>query len=186
MKILKLRFKNINSLKGHQEIDFTIPPLSVSGLFAITGPTGAGKSTILDVMTLALFNRIPRFDGKITSTEIENLGSVMTHFTDEAYAEVEYESGNVAYRSTWRISKTRNNTFRDHEMTLSLLREGSIMDLKKSEVPGENEKIIGLNYDQFIRSILLSQGEFAKFLKSDKTERTSLLEEITGSKIYRF
>ncbi len=185
MKILKLRFKNIHSLKGEQVIDFTTAPLSVSGLFAITGPTGAGKSTILDIITLSLFNRIPRFDGKITTSEIENLGSVMTHFTDEAFAETEYQVGQKAYRSTWKISKTRNNTFRDYEMILSTLDDGKILDLKKSEVPGENEKIIGLNYDQFVRSILLSQGEFAKLLRSDKAERTSLLEEITGSKIYR-
>ncbi|HMU04605.1 MAG TPA: AAA family ATPase, partial [Saprospiraceae bacterium] len=76
MKILKLRFKNIHSLRGEHEIDFTISPFTESGLFAITGPTGAGKSTILDVITLALFNRIPRFDGKITNTEIEKVGSV--------------------------------------------------------------------------------------------------------------
>ncbi len=185
MRILKLAFKNIHSLKGEQSIDFTVPPLSQSGLFAITGPTGAGKSTILDIITLALFNRIPRFDSKITTSEIENLGSVMTHFTDDAYAEVEYQSGENLYRSTWKISKTRNNTFRDYDMTLANIQSSIFLDLKKSEVPAANEKIIGLNYDQFIRSILLSQGEFARFLKSDKAERTSLLEEITGSKIYR-
>ncbi|MFZ1380776.1 MAG: AAA family ATPase, partial [Saprospiraceae bacterium] len=61
MKILRLRFKNIHSLKGEHLIDFTVAPLRDAGLFAITGPTGAGKSTILDVITLALFNKIPRF-----------------------------------------------------------------------------------------------------------------------------
>ena len=86
MKILTLHFKNIHSLKGEHRLDFTIPPLSVSGLFAITGPTGAGKSTVLDVITLALFSRIPRFDSKITNTEIEKIGSVMTQFTDDSYA----------------------------------------------------------------------------------------------------
>ena len=185
MKILKLRFKNIHSFKGAHEVDFTIPPLSMSGLFAITGSTGAGKSTVLDVITLALFNQIPRFDGKITNAEIETLGSVMTHFTDDAYAEVEYQTGNSAYRSTWKISKTRNNTLRDYEMTLADLHDGMYLDLKKSEVPKRNEQIIGLNYDQFVRSIILSQGEFARFLRADKSERTTLLEEITGSKIYR-
>ncbi|MFZ1456223.1 MAG: AAA family ATPase, partial [Saprospiraceae bacterium] len=185
MKILKLRFKNIHSFKGSHEVDFTQPPLSTSGLFAITGSTGAGKSTILDVITLALFNQIPRFDSKITNAEIETLGSVMTHFTDDAYAEVEYQTGNDTYRSTWKISKTRNNTLREYEMSLANVRDEKYLDLKKSEVPKKNEEIIGLNYDQFIRSIILSQGEFAKFLKADKSERTFLLEEITGSKIYR-
>jgi exonuclease SbcC len=185
MKILKLHFKNIHSLKGVHTIDFTAVPLSYAGLFAITGPTGAGKSTILDVITLALFSRIPRFEKKITNAEIEKMGSVMTHFSDQAFAEIEYQTSGKYYRSTWMISKTRNNTLKDYEMRLARLHPEEFLDLKTSEVPAENERIIGLNYEQFVRSILLSQGEFAKFLRSDKTERTSLLEDITGSQIYR-
>jgi len=185
MKILRLHFKNIHSLKGEHALDFTIPPLSVSGLFAITGPTGAGKSTILDVITLALFSRIPRFDGKITNTEIEKIGSVMTHFAEDAYAEVEYQSNGKIYRSTWKIAKTRTGNLKPYEMTLATLPDGTYLDLKNSDVPAANERIIGLNYEQFIRSILLTQGEFAKFLKSDEKERAKLLEDITGSQIYR-
>lgn len=185
MKILRLHFKNIHSLKGEHCLDFTIPPLSISGLFAITGPTGAGKSTILDVITLALFSRIPRFDGKITNTEIEKIGSVMTHFAEDAYAEVEYQSNGKIYRSTWKIAKTRTGNLKPYEMTLATLPDGTYLDLKNSDVPAANERIIGLNFEQFIRSILLSQGEFAKFLKSDEKERAKLLEDITGSQIYR-
>jgi len=185
MKILRLHFKNIHSLKGEHTLNFTIPPLSVSGLFAITGPTGAGKSTILDVITLALFSRIPRFDSKITNTEIEKIGSVMTQFSEEAYAEVEYQSNGQMYRSTWKIAKTRTGNLKPYEMTIAALPEGKYLDLKNSDVPAANERIIGLNYEQFIRSILLSQGEFAKFLKSDEKERAKLLEDITGSQIYR-
>lgn len=190
MKILKLRFKNIHSLRGEHEIDFTKSPFTESGLFAITGPTGAGKSTILDVITLSLFSRIPRFDGKITNTEIEKIGSVMTHFTDDAYAEIDYQCKDRFYRSTWSISKTSKGKLKDYNMMLSVFDEesmvsGSYIGDKKSMVPTENEEIIGLNYEQFIRSILLSQGEFAKFLKSDEKERAKLLEDITGSQIYR-
>lgn len=185
LKILKLHFNNIHSLKGWHTIDFAAPPLSVAGLFAITGPTGAGKSTILDVITLALFNRMPRFDAKISSSEIEKAGSVMTHFTDTASAEVEYEAGNQRYRSTWSISRNRNGNLKDYEMTVAKLPENEFQTDKKSEVPAFNESVIGLNYDQFVRSILLSQGEFARFLKSDDKERASLLEKITGTVIYR-
>lgn len=189
MKIQQLKFKNIQSLKGEHVIRFDLPPLSEAGLFAIIGQTGAGKSTILDVITLALFNKVPRFSPKgsesISKNEIEKTGSVMTHFTDDAYAEIEYTSQGVSYRSTWRISRARTGKLRDYEMTLASLPEERFLDLKKSEVPGENEKILGLTYDQFIRSILLSQGEFAKFLKSDEKERAKLLEDITGSQIYR-
>lgn len=189
MKILKLRFKNIHSLKGEHLIDFTVPPLRDAGLFAITGPTGAGKSTILDVITLALFNKIPRFAVKgtesISKTDIEKIGSVLTHFTDDAYAEIEYECHQQAYRSKWSISRARTGNLRDYEMELATLPDGTIFGLKKSEVPGENERILGLKYEQFIRSILLSQGDFARFLKSDDKERAKLLEDITDSHIYR-
>lgn len=190
MKILKLRFKNIHSLRGEHEIDFTQTPFIESGLFAITGPTGAGKSTILDVITLSLFSRIPRFDGKITNTEIEKIGSVMTHFTDEAYAEIDYQCKDRYYRSTWNICKTSKGKLKDYNMMLSVfddesMKMGSYIGDKKSMVPIENEGIIGLNYEQFVRSILLSQGEFSKFLKSDEKERAKLLEDITGSQIYR-
>lgn len=189
MKILKLRFKNIHSLKGEQIIDFTISPLRDAGLFAITGPTGAGKSTILDVITLALFNRVPRFTVKgtesISRNDIEKVGSILTHFTDEAYAEIEYECHNIGYRSKWSISRARTGNLRDYEMELATLADEKIMDLKKSEVPSENERLLGLKYEQFIRSILLSQGDFARFLKSDDKDRAKLLEDITGSQIYR-
>ena len=66
MKINKIYIKNIHSLKGEHIIDFELPPLRACGLFAITGPTGAGKSTILDAITLALYNKVPRFDGKVS------------------------------------------------------------------------------------------------------------------------
>lgn len=185
MKIHNLKFKNINSLKGEHEIYFNESPLSQAGIFAIVGPTGSGKSSILDVITLALFNRIPRFDNKaITTNSITKEGSVLTHHTAEAYAEIEYEIKNKIYKSTWSISTNRNGKLRDYEMTL-YKPDGSVADLKKSEVPGANEKIIGLNYDQFIKAILLSQGEFAKFLKAHKNDRGKLLEKITGTSIYR-
>lgn len=185
MKIEKIRFKNIHSLKGSHEIDFTIPPLCNSGLFAITGPTGAGKSTILDVITLALFNEIPRFNKKISIGEITKVGSVVTHFADIAQAEIEYQSNGIRYRSTWEVKKNRNGNWNDYDMELATLPDGNIIDGKKSDIPKRNEQIIGLNYEQFIRSILLSQGEFAKFLKSSEKERAELLENITGTEIYR-
>lgn len=185
MKIIELNFTNINNLKGGPHIvSFDKEPLRSSGLFGILGPTGSGKSTLLDVITLALFNRIPRFSKQISKKEISELGSVMTHHSDYAEASITYQIKNKTYTSKWSISKARTGNLKDYEMYL-IDSDGKYADLKKSQVPSENENIIGLNYDQFIKSIILSQGEFAKFLKANKNERGLLLEKITGASIYR-
>jgi len=184
MKILKLSFKNINNLKGHHEVDFTSEPLSSAGLFAITGPTGSGKSSLLDVITLALFNKIPRFSKAISKNEITNSGSVITHHTTEAEANITYSVKGNTYTSSWSITTARTGTLKDYEMFI-YDNTGKALDLKKRDVPSHNESLIGLKYDQFVKSILLSQGEFAKFLKADKNERGELLEHITGTSIYR-
>jgi exonuclease SbcC len=185
MKILKLTFHNINNLKGGPHvIPFNALPLQTAGIFAITGPTGSGKSTILDVITLALFNRIPRFKKAISKGEMQGLGSILTHHTNEASASIEYEIKGRVYVSSWSVSKARTGNLKDYEMTL-MDSTGTYLDLKRSEVPAKNEEIIGLKYDQFVKSIILSQGEFSKFLKADKNERGELLENLTGTSIYR-
>ena len=184
MKILKIEFQNINSLKGAHEIDFTGSPFTASSLFAITGPTGSGKSTILDVISLALFNQVPRL-GKITKNEILNKGAILTRNQKEAWARITYESKTGIFASHWSISTNRNNKLRDYEMQLFDLASEKALDLKKSDVPAKNEELIGLNYDQFIKSVLLAQGEFAQFLRAKKDERGELLEKITGTGIYR-
>ena len=184
MKIIKISFSNIHNLKGGPHvISFEEEPLNSAGIIAILGPTGSGKSTILDVITLALFNEIPRFKSKVSKDKITGLGSVITHHTDEASASIIYEIAGNRYKSSWSISKNRNGNFRDYEMSLQDV-NGQYFDLKRSEIPAKNEEIIGLNYDQFVKSIILSQGEFSKFLKSDKNERGQLLENLTGTAIY--
>ncbi len=184
MKILKIEFQNINSLRGTHQIDFTAAPFTSSSLFAITGPTGSGKSTILDVISLALFNHVPRL-GKISRSEILNKGAILTRNQAEAFAKVTYESRSGIYTSHWSISTARTGNLREYDMVIVNEVTGAILDLKKSDVPGKNEELIGLNYNQFIKSVLLAQGEFAQFLKAKKDERGELLEKITGTGIYR-
>jgi len=184
MKILSIAFKNINSLKGENFIDFEAVPFSGNTLFAITGPTGSGKSSILDVISLALFNQVPRL-GKISKKEIREKGAILTRNQKEAFAKVTYETGAGRYTSSWSIEVNRNGNLNDYNMEVANLQDNSLLDLKKSEVPGKNEELIGLNYDQFIKSVLLAQGDFAKFLSAKKEERGELLEKITGTGIYR-
>lgn len=170
MKITKLYIKNINSLKGEHHINFDEAPLSRTGLFAITGPTGAGKSTMLDSITLALYNQIPR-SGKLSKKSIQEFGTLITRGTDECLVELDFQVNGKTYRSKWGISRARTGNLRDYHMELSFLNEKEeweLFDLKKSDIPAKNTELTGLNYDQFVKSILLSQGEFAKFLKAPK------------------
>lgn len=166
-------------------MDFTSEPLKSSGLFAITGPTGSGKTTLLDVICLSLFNRVPRLSGSISRRVIQETGSILTRNTKEAFAEVDYECSKGYFRSRWSISTARTGKLRDYEMEVTDLQQGKLLDVKRSDVPNANAEQIGLSYDQFVKSILLAQGEFAKFLKANKSDRSALLEKITGTSIYR-
>lgn len=184
MQILRIRFKNINSLKGEHTIDFTQQPLSSAGLFAITGDTGSGKTTILDVITLALFSRIPRVSEAVTKGFIEKSGLVLTRNTPEAMAEVTYACNEGTFTSQWSIGTNRNGKLKECDMQISDDAD-KLLPLKKSEVAACNESYIGLNFEQFVKAIILAQGDFAAFLKAKKDERGHLLEKVTGTWIYR-
>ena len=186
MKILKVKLKNIHSLKGEHEVDFANGILADAGLFVITGPTGSGKSTILDAITLALYNRIPRNGNtKISEKTIEDEGIILTKNTEDCYSEVTYQVGAEVYRSTWSISRARTNTLRSRKQELINDVTGEIIVEGKETVPAKNEEIIGLSYDQFVQSLILAQGQFSKLLLAGKDDRNKLLEKITGSEIYR-
>ncbi|QJW91964.1 AAA family ATPase [Spirosoma taeanense] len=195
MRIRQIRFKNINSFYGeHPPITFTDGILGQTGLFIIAGPTGSGKSTLLDIITLALFNRIPRIsdtDGRgLSRDKIVAEGLIINQRAanepkTEAYAEVEYELKGQAYRSRWSIEKNRNGNWNDYDMEVAQLPDGNLLSNKKRDVPSLNTEKIGLTYEQFIRSMVLAQGAFDKFLKASSGDRSKLLEQITGTDIYR-
>lgn len=189
MQILKVEIRNINSLSGVHVLDFTAPPMSQAGLFAITGPTGSGKSTLLDAITLALYGWTPR-TGKVTRKEIETSGAVLTRNAKDARAAVTYACASGVFLSEWQIEFNSKGNLREHDMKLyACAPDGSNAQitehLKKSEVPKRNAELIGLDYEQFTRSSLLAQGEFARLLHSDATQRSGLLEKITGTSVYR-
>lgn len=195
MKIRQIRFRNINSFYGeHPPIQFTEGVLNQTGLFVISGPTGAGKSTLLDVITLALFNRVPRItdsDGRgLSKDKILAEGLIINKQAVNqpraaAYAEVEYELKGRAYRSRWSIDKNRNGNWNDYEMEIAELPDGKVISSRKRDVPSLNTEHIGLTYEQFIRSMVLAQGAFDRFLKASSGDRSKLLEQITGTDIYR-
>ena len=195
MKIRQIRFRNINSFYGeHDPIPFTSGLLGDTGLFIISGPTGAGKSTLLDVMTLALFNRLPRIDRQLSLRSVVEDGLIVNRRAAvepnaTAYAEVEYEVDEKQYRSRWSIRKNRNNNWDDPKMEVAHLvdnkPDGVLFPIKQSETPKKNEELIGLSYEQFIKSIVLAQGAFDQFLKARAADRSKMLEQLTGTEIYR-
>ncbi|WP_289020158.1 AAA family ATPase [Desulfobacter postgatei] len=182
MKILELRFKNLNSLYGEWVIDFTDPEYVSNGIFALTGPTGAGKSTILDAICLALYGATPRL-GKITKSGNE----IMSRQTGECYAEVLFESQAGRFRCHWeqrRARKKAEGNLQDQEHQIADADTGKPIETKKSLVGAVIEEKIGMDFDRFTRSILLAQGGFDTFLKADVEQKSKILEQITGTEIY--
>lgn len=182
MKILELRFKNLNALYGEWVIDFTDPEYLANGIFALTGPTGAGKSTILDAICLALYGATPRL-GKITRSGNE----IMSRQTGECYAEVLIESQAGRFRCHWeqrRARKKAEGTLQEQEHQIADGFTGTPIETKKSLVGAVIEEKTGMDFERFTRSILLAQGGFDTFLKATVEQKSKILEQITGTEIY--
>ncbi|MCB0599183.1 MAG: AAA family ATPase, partial [Phaeodactylibacter sp.] len=153
-----------------------------AGLFAITGDTGAGKTTILDAITLALYGRVHR------NKEVRE---VMSYGAVESLAEVEFEVQGDVYRSKWtiwRAHRKEEGNILGPERELSRWNPQKeafeIIAEKIREVETAVEEVTGLDYERFCRSVMLSQGDFAAFLKASERDRSDLLERITGTEIY--
>jgi len=177
MRLLVVRLQNLNSLSGTHEVRFDVAPLSAAGVFLITGPTGAGKSTLLDAMTLALYGRAARYGN-------DKADEMMSRHTAECFAEVDFETGGRKLRATWRLGKTKTGNLRPVQRTLADATTLEILADKGREVDPLIESLTGLDYNRFMRSVLLAQGQFAAFLKAKPNERAELLEKITGTEIY--
>ncbi len=186
MRILKLRFQNLNSLQGEWEIDFRHTAYADEGIFAITGSTGAGKSTILDAICLALYGATPRL-GEITQSK----NDLMSRHTGECLSEVIFATKNGSYRCTWLQKRARKNPEGNLQSPTHEIAPFTDDATKLPPLETQTRKtrklvaeFTGMDFDRFTRAMLLAQGSFAAFLQANSDERSNLLEEITGTEIY--
>jgi exonuclease SbcC len=197
MKILAIRLKNLASLAGPFELDFTAEPLASAGLFAITGPTGAGKSTLLDALCLALFGAVPRLnntgrDAKVPDADGEiatgDARTLLRRGTGAGYAEVDFVGiDGCRYRARWEANRARDKAGAKLQASRQSLRDldnDQLLASQKGEYKALLEARLGLNFEQFTRAVLLAQSEFSAFLKADDNERSELLEKLTDTALY--
>lgn len=196
MKILSIRIKNLASLAGEHFIDFESEPLASAGLIAIIGKTGAGKSTILDAMCLALFNQVPRLkgsDGKLVDVDGSELPSnspltVLRRGTAHGFAELCFIAQDQKhYLARWEIKRARENPngkLQSVQRFLKCLTDGNVVADKKNSVDDNIKRITQLSFEQFTRAVLLAQSEVTAFLKARDNERGALLEYLTNSNIF--
>ena len=200
MKILAIRLKNLTSIEGTVEVDFTAEPLCSAGIFAISGPTGAGKSTLLDALCLALYDKAPRFAASVESVNLADVGdnrinqsdvrNLLRRGTSDGYAEVDFLGvDGRRYRSCWSVRRTRNKvsgSLQPQMMEVKELDTGKEFQGTKKELLAQLVELIGLTYEQFTRTVLLAQNDFATFLKSKGAAKAELLEKLTGTGVYSF
>jgi exonuclease SbcC len=182
MRILTIHFKNLNSLVGEWFIDLSDPAFTHNGLFAIIGPTGAGKTTILDAICLALYGRTPRL-AKINQSD----NAIMSQQTAECFAEVSFTTMHGHYRCCWhqrRAHKKIDGKLQNPHHEISDAVTGIILAKLLHATAQHVEHVTGMNFDRFTRSMLLAQGGFAAFLHAAPDERAPILEQITGTEIY--
>ena len=200
MKFLQLEILNLASLdkQGGEVINFEEGALGESTIFSIVGPTGSGKSTLLDAISLALYNRAPRYPrkkgdknqnieifGEADANENNRLAptdsrNILTRGKKEGYSKLTFLANNGSiYRAEWHV---RFQRVRYENAKTSLYKISRNGEQLTEEIADWNElpNIIGLDYDQFLRTVLIAQGSFANFLTAKENERYELLEKLIG------
>lgn len=195
MKLQKLTIHNIASIED-AVIDFEAQPLANSEVFLITGKTGAGKSTILDAICLALFADTPRLKGTLMQGEtkdgdddvtIKDPRQLMRRNTGEANVTLTFTGSNgIHYEAVWSVARARRKVtgrLQDKNWQLKNLDTDYTIN-RVAEIHQEIKSAIGLDFNQFCRTTLLAQGEFTRFLNSKDEEKAAILEKITGVDVY--
>ena len=194
MKLKKLNIENIASISS-ASIDFTSAPLSDSPIFLICGETGSGKSTILDAICLALYNKTPRLtNGRKTDEtsyreggqeiSIMSVNQMLKKGEKDGCITLRFEGADGSdYTAEWKCRVNRNGKLEDENWSITDSTGKTDAGKGKARTDKMTE-IIGLDYDEFCRTSMLAQGQFTQFLKADTKEKSAILEKITGTEIY--
>lgn len=186
MKIQRIDIHNVASIENAM-IDFTAGPLASENLFLICGETGAGKTTILNSITLALYNSTPALqaygnnDKDANGVTTKNASQMLRRGAPDGYVNLDFVGNDgVAYRAVWsaRRIRTRDKTLKV-EVKNRIERQ---VDGAKTELSAE--ELTGLTFKQFTQTTILAQGQFTKFLLADESEKSEILEKLTGTEIY--
>lgn len=191
MKIQQLTIHNIASIED-ATIDFLAPPLADSEVFLITGITGAGKSTILDAICLALYANTPRMENNLMRGDMQEIEDtikpddvrqLMRRNTGEAWVRLRFLGSNsIPYEAEWYVQRAhRRATGRLQSKKWSLTNLQTNTSLTRDmDIRQEIQRAVGLDFEQFCRTTMLAQGEFTRFLNSNDNEKAEILEKITG------
>ena len=182
MKFLSIKLKNLNSLQGEWNIDLTQKDYTLNGIFAITGPTGAGKTTIFDAVCLALYGRTPRLE-KVSGGTNE----IMSHGTNECYAHVTFSTDEGIFTSKWGQHKSRGKLSSPEHHLIKInnnSESGITISSSSKETVKEIIRLTGMDFNRFTKAMMLEQNGFDAFLEADKNNRAEVLELITGTEIY--
>lgn len=199
MRILTISGQNIASLAQPFTIDFTAQPLAGAGLFAITGETGAGKSSILDAMCLALYGDAPRLAGGAAADEVpdpsgetikaKDSRAMLRRGATQGWAEVRFTARDGQdYIARWQARRARDKAdgrLQNVARSLARASDGQVLAAQTTAVTEQIEALTGFSYDEFRRTVLLAQGDFDAFLRADTNDRAGLLEKVTGTGLYR-
>ena len=190
MQLRRLELQGIGSFAGREVIDFDA--LGASGLFLVEGPTGAGKSTIIDAVVFGLFGTVA--GGKESSTE--RLRSTYVDPSTISYADVIFtiEAGTFRVRRTPSFTKPGNSSptaataklwkLSETAVDLGDIDGGTPIATKARDVGVYISNLLGLNAEQFLQTIVLPQGKFAEFLRLESQERTKLLTQIFDTRVF--
>ncbi len=201
MRILAIRGENLASLYGPFELPLDKGPIAGAGLFSISGPTGSGKSTLMDALCLALFGQTPRLDqrGKgvmvgreddepAIRVEANDVRDLVSRGTPGGHAEVDFEGvDGRRYRARWSVHRARNRAGGRLQAARALVTDlatgediaGTITE-RDAVIP----RLLGYSFEEFRRAVVLPQFEFTAFLKAKSDDRASILERVTGTDVY--